>query len=620
MASVILETLTSRRNPQHAPYPAECFGDYVGTLNYANHCWVAEGSVRETFDSELEPELARCLAGWTGSVASKDRITLTKYMVGVNERIACPTVLFICQNASLRKKAKQMVKESGIFKQFPRFRIVYVTKDPAYGGGRLLQLASGQGTEQSDAHIEAPVTEVFYDRRNPLQSIGMPIYIKHCSSMRAATANAIHLEGHTFYIAPSHAFFSREQALDADALTPETEDDDFEFDSDSEFAHDEVLAMITSIASQSPNEWHDDESKLQPLSDSFPSIASYSTPTFDISSRADMVDVSHTTEKVISKLLPFSKVEAKFLPRETAIPSSDCLATLGVLADWSVDQDWALVEVKEGLLDIQPIEQTALRGLSNVPLAPMPQENTMIIAYTASGGRMTGTMTATSSYTRVPRGRSFQKVLSVKLDGPLADGDCGSAVFDASTGAFFGHIVAGCRETGFAQVMAGQNIIPQVKLSVPCAVVMPKELASNLDTIDPASITCSVVELVSFALSSTTKLADHVHTFQEHDKRTLALKRELSDLTGVLDSLLEICNVKPDINFDALKSPLDRCGHACKEYGELVARFTKRSNGTAASIRSWVTQRYLQGDVTDFKDMLAGYRATINMAVANVNM
>lgn len=33
-----------------------------------------------------------------------------------------------------------------------------------------------------------------------------------------------------------------------------------------------------------------------------------------------------------------------------------------------------------------------------------------------------------------------------------------------------------------------------------------------------------------------------------------------------------------------------------------------------------VKQKYLQGDVTDFKDMLAGYKATINIAVANVNI
>lgn len=138
--------------------------------------------------------------------------------------------------------------------------------------------------------------------------------------------------------------------------------------------------------------------------------------------------------------------------------------------------------------------------------------------------------------------------------------------------------------------------------------------------VDPVSITCGVLTLVTFALSSTVTLTTTIRSLQGHNKQTLALKRELSDLTAVLESLLETVDANPDINFDALKSPLHRCGNACREYGALVARFTKHSAGSRTSIRDWVTQKYLQGDVTDFKDMLAGYKSTINIAIANVNM
>lgn len=138
---------------------------------------------------------------------------------------------------------------------------------------------------------------------------------------------------------------------------------------------------------------------------------------------------------------------------------------------------------------------------------------------------------------------------------------------------------------------------------------------------DPVSLTCSVIALVQFAFSSSVALTTTIRSLQGHDKRTLALKRELIDLAAVLESLRQTIESNPGLDFDALKSPLHRCGNACTEYGELIGRFTKHSgSGTWGNVRDWVKQKYLQGDVTDFKDMLAGYKATINIAVANVNM
>ena len=137
---------------------------------------------------------------------------------------------------------------------------------------------------------------------------------------------------------------------------------------------------------------------------------------------------------------------------------------------------------------------------------------------------------------------------------------------------------------------------------------------------EPVIITSSILTLVTFALSSVTELATTVRDFQDHNKSTRALKRELRELGAVLESLLNSIKANTDINFDALKSPLHRCGNACKEYRELVARFTAISTGQM-SILGWVMQKnYLQGDMTDFMDMLAAYKSIITTAIANVNM
>lgn len=137
---------------------------------------------------------------------------------------------------------------------------------------------------------------------------------------------------------------------------------------------------------------------------------------------------------------------------------------------------------------------------------------------------------------------------------------------------------------------------------------------------DPLSIATGVVGLITFALSSSVKLYTTVREFQSQSKTARGLKNELSELTAVLQSLLETTTASPGVSFDALRLPLERCGKACIEYGELIARFTSHSTQSRSSVRDWLAQKYLQGDVDDFKCMIAGYKSTINIALANANM
>ncbi|KAF4448935.1 hypothetical protein F53441_7704 [Fusarium austroafricanum] len=132
---------------------------------------------------------------------------------------------------------------------------------------------------------------------------------------------------------------------------------------------------------------------------------------------------------------------------------------------------------------------------------------------------------------------------------------------------------------------------------------------------DGLSVASGVVALVTFAFQSSTVLFKTVRSFKTQDANVRALKTELSDLTGVLHSLLETVSNYPEINFDSLELPLLRCGKTCEEYGKLIARCTKHSNGTRPSFRDWIGQQYLKGDITDFREMLAG---TITAVTRNV--
>lgn len=63
-------------------------------------------------------------------------------------------------------------------------------------------------------------------------------------------------------------------------------------------------------------------------------------------------------------LLPFAKAQVNYPPQELTTSPLDSFAPLGVLVDWSVDQDWTLVEVVEnGDSNISSILSTNLPDL-----------------------------------------------------------------------------------------------------------------------------------------------------------------------------------------------------------------------------------------------------------------
>ncbi|KAL0938210.1 uncharacterized protein CTRU02_207941 [Colletotrichum truncatum] len=137
---------------------------------------------------------------------------------------------------------------------------------------------------------------------------------------------------------------------------------------------------------------------------------------------------------------------------------------------------------------------------------------------------------------------------------------------------------------------------------------------------DPLTIFTSVLAVGGFTLKACTDLLVLVRGLKSQHKDARALKSELSDLIGVLNALLATVSDHPNIDLESLKRPLQRCGKACEEYGEIIKRCTKHSNDSRPSLRDWITQKYLQGDITDFKNMLAAYKSTINIALANANL
>jgi hypothetical protein len=136
---------------------------------------------------------------------------------------------------------------------------------------------------------------------------------------------------------------------------------------------------------------------------------------------------------------------------------------------------------------------------------------------------------------------------------------------------------------------------------------------------DPISIASRLLTLVVFALQSSNLLYQAVESFHNNQRAVRELREELEALDGVLQSLLEIAT-NTDAHLTTLKLPLLRCGKACKDFEAVIVKCIAHSGGPRTSFRDWAKLRYMGDDIVGFKNMLAGYKSIITIALGDANM
>jgi hypothetical protein len=135
---------------------------------------------------------------------------------------------------------------------------------------------------------------------------------------------------------------------------------------------------------------------------------------------------------------------------------------------------------------------------------------------------------------------------------------------------------------------------------------------------DPLSPS-GVLALAVLAFQSSQVLYQTVASFQSHQRTMRQLKEELEALIGALEALQETA-ANPDIDLTMLRLPLVRCGKACKDFQAVIDKCTTHSGGSKTSFRDWAKLRYMGDDIVAFKNMLAGYKSTIMIALGDANM
>jgi hypothetical protein len=137
---------------------------------------------------------------------------------------------------------------------------------------------------------------------------------------------------------------------------------------------------------------------------------------------------------------------------------------------------------------------------------------------------------------------------------------------------------------------------------------------------DPISLASGLLTLAGFAFQASITLYQTVQSFQFHPKQIRDLKDELEALTGILSSLTETVGATTDVDLSALDLPLLRCGNACKDFEQEIIKCSSRSGGSRTSFRDWAKLRYMGDNIDGFRQLLAGYKSTINIALTDANL
>ena len=136
---------------------------------------------------------------------------------------------------------------------------------------------------------------------------------------------------------------------------------------------------------------------------------------------------------------------------------------------------------------------------------------------------------------------------------------------------------------------------------------------------DPISTASGVLALATFAFQSSVLLYKAVASFQSSQRNVRELKEELEALQGALEALQETA-ATTDVDLTMLQLPLHRCGKACEDFQVVIAKCSAHSSKSKTSFRDWAKLRYMGDDIVGFKNMLAGYKSTIIIALGDANM
>ncbi|RDL35112.1 uncharacterized protein BP5553_07043 [Venustampulla echinocandica] len=437
-------------------------------------CWEAVGKARETFIL-IAAEIKVYLEKHSDPVPYP--VTWTIYMIGRTKETSQPMIMFCCRDSHSRKQVRKTVEGSGILDQYQKVGVGDASRPPDFD--QLVQLA-GESFESASFGVSDPnlnlegiwgLDESFYATNFAFakeagvffgKPIALPFYDKEGSlaSVRMATAGGVlRSGGRCFYLTAGHVFKPV-----ADFSVPHQAEDDnsFEFDigerSDSE--DDSDFIETTSRGSITPDLAESDISEAMTASVG-DYIESTSRPECTLAKenlKEDCEDVSVSMDKSSD-----SENTKMLLHGDLQVIIGHLLNPPEELEHPSLD--YALIEIYPYFrgFKLMPLEShLGSPRLHPRGVAARPRDS-KVLSVTGSAGLLHGTMSGTPTYMTIPGSRRIQELWTVRFEGKLVNGDCGSWVVNAQSGDLLGHIVAGSPESGVGYIAPAYQILEDAK-------------------------------------------------------------------------------------------------------------------------------------------------------------
>ncbi|KAF5228969.1 hypothetical protein FANTH_14367 [Fusarium anthophilum] len=476
----------SATRPLAWPEPELSIGRCIGKVG-RELCWVAKGPARDAF-AALAPKIKAYLERSVEPVSSW--VTWSIYMFGKSESSASPAILFCCEVVAHRKQVRNAIKDSGILDEFPGVKTAHMPRPPDFN--QLVQL----GTTLSSDH--RPVLASL--ESNPC---GMPLFVEagigdETCYKQATVGGIIQLLDKFYYTTAGHV-------LSPDTAASYTEgggvsDDEFEIDDDDD--DDEVnevasteyektwLAQANDITMSPPYASSTESKMLQPPFS--PCIQ----------------DIQATKDESKCKS---PRIHEKGPSLSTSLPPQ----SLGHVYLSSLDEppsglDYALIEVTRPIHYIANKIAFSTKGEAKIQRVVTDGPKDVKILSCTSRGTLTGVMSGTPLYARLPNSSLYQEVYNVLLDSRLEAGDCGSWIIDAESGNLYGHIVAGSPDSGAAIVIPFSRIFEDIEARVKHSPHLPFTGAASLYNFDrKLDLATRLQDTKSVTASSSTSPSRH---------------------------------------------------------------------------------------------------------------
>lgn len=133
---------------------------------------------------------------------------------------------------------------------------------------------------------------------------------------------------------------------------------------------------------------------------------------------------------------------------------------------------------------------------------------------------------------------------------------------------------------------------------------------------EAVGVASGLVGLAGFAFQTSKSLYQLIESFKSSKRAIRDLRDELQSLNEVLETL-EGTAAELENELVTLKQPLLRCGKICQEFEDILKRCTSHSGVDRTSFRDWTKLQYMGGDINNLRTTLAGYKATISIALGS---